>query len=64
MKKIIWRFALVVLLILLLSAQQAKSYVGVGDTAPGFTLVSVNGDTVSLSDYAGQPVLLNFFHYN
>jgi cytochrome oxidase Cu insertion factor (SCO1/SenC/PrrC family) len=64
MKKITALFALVIVLMLSLGIQQAKSYVGVGDTAPDFTLVSVNGDTISLSDYAGQPVLLNFFHYN
>lgn len=33
---------------------------GVGETAPGFTLQSATGDTVSLADYRGQNVLLYF----
>jgi peroxiredoxin len=33
----------------------------VGDTAPGFTLHTYDGKTVSLSDYAGKPVVLNFW---
>ena len=33
----------------------------VGDRAPDFTLKSLDGETVSLSDYAGRPVVLNFW---
>ena len=32
-----------------------------GAQAPAFSLPAASGDTVSLADYAGQPVLL-FFH--
>ena len=32
----------------------------VGDEAPTFTLESASGEPVSLSDYAGKPVLLYF----
>lgn len=32
-----------------------------GETAPNFTLTSLDGKTVSLSDYRGQVVFLNFF---
>lgn len=32
-----------------------------GTTAPGFTLPRDGGDMVSLSDYAGQPVVLYFY---
>lgn len=35
--------------------------VGVGQPAPGFTLPSVDGRQVSLSDYAGQVVVMNLF---
>lgn len=34
--------------------------VEVGQRAPAFSLESVGGGTVSLSDYAGKPVLLYF----
>jgi cytochrome c biogenesis protein CcmG/thiol:disulfide interchange protein DsbE len=33
----------------------------VGDRAPDFTLKTFDGKTVSLSDYAGKPVVLNFW---
>ncbi len=33
----------------------------VGQPAPDFTLQTLEGDTVSLSDYAGYPVLINFW---
>ena len=35
--------------------------VGVGDRAPDFTLPGASGSTVSLSDYAGRPVVLVFY---
>jgi cytochrome oxidase Cu insertion factor (SCO1/SenC/PrrC family) len=39
-------------------AQQGP--VEVGQRAPAFSLESASGSTVSLSDYAGRPVLLYF----
>ena len=42
------------------SSTSAKE-ITVGSSAPDFTLLAADGSTVSLSDYAGQPVLL-FFH--
>ena len=35
--------------------------VGVGERAPEFTLPATGGTTVSLSDYAGRPVVLVFY---
>ena len=32
-----------------------------GDTAPAFSLETLDGSTASLSDYAGHPVLINFW---
>lgn len=32
-----------------------------GMVAPDFTLSSLDGESISLSDYAGQPVLINFW---
>jgi cytochrome oxidase Cu insertion factor (SCO1/SenC/PrrC family) len=37
-----------------------RTPIAVGDTAPAFALKSASGGTVSLSDYAGKPVLLYF----
>jgi len=34
----------------------------VGDRAPDFTLTNLSGDDVSLSDYRGKPVMLNFWY--
>ena len=33
----------------------------VGDPAPDFELATLSGDTLRLSDYAGRPVILNFW---
>jgi thioredoxin-dependent peroxiredoxin len=33
----------------------------VGETAPNFTVKDTNGNTVSLSDYTGKPVVLYFY---
>lgn len=33
----------------------------IGDTAPAFTVKDTNGNTVSLSDFAGKPVVLYFY---
>lgn len=32
-----------------------------GETVPDFTLQTLDGETVSLSDYRGQPIVLNFW---
>jgi len=34
----------------------------VGDAAPNFTLTTLDGKRVSLSDYRGKPVMLNFWY--
>jgi cytochrome oxidase Cu insertion factor (SCO1/SenC/PrrC family) len=41
-------------------SRQQEASIAVGDTAPTFTLESASGGSVSLSDYAGRPVLLYF----
>jgi peroxiredoxin len=35
--------------------------VNVGDVAPDFTLPTLDGDSVQLSDFRGRPVVLNFW---
>jgi peroxiredoxin len=34
----------------------------VGDAAPNFTLTTLNGKQVSLSDFRGKPVMINFWY--
>lgn len=42
-------------------SQQRVGNAQVGEPAPDFTLPTLEGDTVSLSDYRGRPVLMNFW---
>jgi cytochrome oxidase Cu insertion factor (SCO1/SenC/PrrC family) len=41
-------------------SRQQEGPIAVGDAAPAFRLESASGGPVSLSDYAGKPVLLYF----
>ena len=41
-------------------SRRQEGPIAVGDAAPAFTLESASGGPVSLSDYAGKPVLLYF----
>jgi len=47
-------------LLLLLPFSLFSQY-AVGDTAANFTLSDINGNTVSLSDFLGDMVVINFF---
>ncbi len=49
---------LLMALLVLMPACQGKTEVS---SAPGFTLLNLAGNTVSLSDFEGKVVLLNFF---
>ena len=52
------------LLALLLSVQGTMGQVPeVGDLAPNFTLQQLEGDYVSLNDFRGKVVLINFFGF-
>ncbi|MCI0725779.1 MAG: TlpA family protein disulfide reductase [Chloroflexi bacterium] len=42
-------------------ADSDEQEVVVGQPAPNFTLRTLNGDEVSLTDFKGQPVLINFW---
>ncbi|QPC83116.1 TlpA family protein disulfide reductase [Phototrophicus methaneseepsis] len=44
-----------------LGSQQFVGDVLVGQPAPDFTIRTLAGDAVSLSDFSGQPVLINFW---
>jgi peroxiredoxin len=41
--------------------QGAEARINPGDVAPDFTLETLKGETVSLSDYRGKGVLINFW---
>jgi thiol-disulfide isomerase/thioredoxin len=43
------------------AAQPAQQSLGIGRPAPEFTLKTLAGGQVSLSDYRGRPVLINFW---
>lgn len=49
------------LIIIACSSAAANEGPEVGKLAPDFRLSTLDGQTVSLSDYRGQPVLLNFW---
>ena len=52
------------LIALLLSVQGTRGQVPeVGDLAPDFTLQQLEGDYVSLNDFRGKVVLINFFGF-
>jgi peroxiredoxin len=44
------------------SASGAPVGLQVGDAAPNFTLTTLDGKQVSLSDFRGKPVMLNFWY--
>ncbi|MFC1901293.1 TlpA family protein disulfide reductase [Chloroflexota bacterium] len=58
MRRIVIVLALVVLAALFATGCESS---GVGSIAPDFKLQSLDGESVSLSDYSGTPVLINFW---
>ncbi len=47
-----------------LSVTLASAQSRIGELAADFTLQSLSGDEVSLSDFRGRVLLLNFFGFN
>lgn len=56
------KIATVLICLLLLVSNSWAGVPKKGDSAPGFSLTSVNGDKVSLSDLKGKVVLVGMFH--
>lgn len=57
-----WGVALVLIAVVIVAWQIfARSGPGVGEPAPDFTLTSTTGESVSLSDFHGETVVLNFW---
>jgi cytochrome c biogenesis protein CcmG/thiol:disulfide interchange protein DsbE len=62
MRKSIWAKLLTILVVAgMLGACAPASAIEVGQTAPDFTLADADGVKVSLADYKGQVIILNFF---
>jgi hypothetical protein len=55
--------AMLCIIAILLLAPAAWAQVSVGEPAPDFSYRTLDGDTVSLSDYRGKVVYLFFFGY-
>ena len=60
MKKII--AFIIVLLVAVVPISALGAMPSAGDKAPGFSLKTMNGDQVSLSDFKGKVVLIGMFH--
>ncbi len=59
-----FRLVLALVLVCLLvscSRQESKTVLKVGDKAPDFTVTDLDGNTFSLKQYLGSPVILRFF---
>ena len=59
MVKVVWLIILTSML--LLTGCSAPSVARVGGSAPDFRLENLDGQSVSLSDFRGKPVLINFW---
>lgn len=55
------KFITLLITLFLLGACAKSSALEVGDTAPDFKLTDIGGNKVSLSDFKGKAVILNFF---
>ena len=55
-------FLLVGILVGCLGIAQAGSFFKVGETAPNFTLTSLDGQKVSLAQFKGKVIVLGLFH--
>ncbi|MGP4078054.1 thiol-disulfide oxidoreductase ResA [Halobacillus sp. K22] len=54
-------FLFLVAFVIYQSINREKDVINAGDQAPDFTLKTLEGETVQLSDYRGQGVFLNFW---
>lgn len=58
------RFSILIFLCLILTALSTLAALTTGDQAPDFTLQTTTDETISLSDYRGQVVILHFWKSN
>lgn len=56
--------AIIVLISLVMISCSPNQIPQVGDKAPDFTLESIDGESISISDFRGQPVLIVFTSVN
>lgn len=62
MKRAILTVLIPMLFVTLATTVSAKSYFKIGEKAPGFTLTSLTGATVSLESFKGKVIVLGLFH--
>ena len=55
---------LVIMALLVVSSGCAPTCPAIGDEAPDFTLQNTDGESVSLSDFKGNKVIVNLWHIN
>jgi peroxiredoxin len=60
-KKVVAISAIVTLAALMLASCGTPSCPEIGGQAPNFTLETVQGESLSLSDFQGKPVIINFW---
>ena len=61
MRKLLIALLLMVILLIVCATGCSPAGSSVDSSAPDFTLQSLDGDSVSLSDFRGKPVMLNFW---
>lgn len=61
MRPVFSKIMILVLAVLMLGACAKSSAVEIGEKAPDFSLPDINGQQVSLSDFKGKAMILNFF---
>lgn len=55
------KFLVITVIALMLGACAKSSAIEIGETAPDFTLTDLNGNKVSLSQFSGKVIILDFF---
>ena len=58
------KLSLLLIFLIAISVNVSSAGLGAGETAPDFTLLTTDGENLTLSDYKGQVVILHFWKSN